>query len=60
MNWKIILQSMTAAALGGAASGAATVLSGGHTKGIGVSAAAGALAAVAGLLTPSPIKSADK
>lgn len=55
MNWKLILKSLLAAAISGAATSTASALAGGNTKAMGMTAAAGALTGLAGYLTQSPI-----
>ena len=58
MKWKTIFKALGAAALGGAATGATEALTVGTTnpKAIGITAAVGAIAAVAAYLKQSPLE----
>ncbi|MBZ5579530.1 MAG: hypothetical protein LAP40_23465 [Acidobacteriia bacterium] len=57
MNWKLWLQGLAAAAIGGASTGATQVISttGTVNKGTGLAALAGALVTVLAYLTKSPL-----
>lgn len=52
---KTFWQSLLAALIAGAATSSAQTLASGNTKGVGWTAAAGALVGLAGLLTKSPL-----
>jgi len=57
MNWKAILQTLAAAAIGGAANGATTVVTTtGKVQGtsVGIGAGVGAILSVLGLIVKSP------
>jgi hypothetical protein len=56
MNWKLILKSVAAAAIAGAANSSAQALTAGNTKAMGWTAAAGAVIGLCGYLAQSPVQ----